>query len=106
MPRSSRPSERTENPLSVLLTVSVGLTAPRRGRFRRSAPDSLKKIGPPPLLGTGHLRNRQQPLGLMPISGVDAKDVSNGEVGPSELFPYQSLCSLSLGYLADRNSCA
>ena len=47
--------------------------------FRVAPFGVLKKIRCPPLPRVGHLRNRKQPLDFMPITGVDAKHISDGE---------------------------
>ena len=58
------------------------LSSSRRTAFSpfRVAPfGQLKKIRCPSLPGVGHLRNGKQPRDFMPITGVDAKHISDGE---------------------------
>src|SRR5437016_1762678 len=56
------------------------LATSRLGRIRGAAFGMLQPIIRPPPPALGHSGNRKQSVGLIAITGVDAKHISNGEI--------------------------
>jgi hypothetical protein len=60
--------------------MSLSLATSGFGHIRAAAFGLLKQIIRPPSPALGHPGNRKQPLGLIAITGVDAKYISDGEI--------------------------
>src|SRR5262249_59441730 len=70
---------RCSAPCSCRSHTELGLAIARVSRLGGLAFALLKPVSRPPLPALGHSRHRKQPRDFLAITGVDAKDVPDGE---------------------------